>query len=160
MDATVVARRATPEDATALMQLRMAMLSNFFDEVHAGDWRERCEAMLAERLAVDEDFAAFVVDGPDGVPVSSGVGWIVQHLPSPHNPHGRRGHISTMSTLPEFRGRGYARAIVAALLDWMAAQGVTRVELRASSMGEPLYRSLGFTDVSEPTLLWLAPPRP
>lgn len=155
------ARRATPADAAALVELRVAMLASFFDEVPGGEWRELCRAMFEERLASDStDFAAFVADGPAGVPVSAGVGWVEQHLPSPRNPHGRRGHIASMSTLPEHRGQGYARAVVAALLDWMESLGVTRVELRASTMGEPLYRSLGFKETTEPTLVWTAPRRP
>jgi GNAT superfamily N-acetyltransferase len=161
MSWTPAARRATPADAAALLELRVAMLSHFFDEVPGGEWRELCRAMLEQRLAeTSGDFAAFVVDGPAGVPVSSGVGWIQQHLPSPRNPHGRRGHIASMSTLPEHRGQGCGRAVVTALLDWMASEGVTRVELRASTMGEPLYRSLGFKETAEPTLVWTAPRRP
>jgi GNAT superfamily N-acetyltransferase len=154
-------RRATPADAPALVDLRIAMLSSFFDEVPSGEWRELCRETFVERLVEgSREFAAFVVDGADGVPVASGVGWIERHLPSPRNPHGRRGHIASMSTLPAHRGQGYATAILAALLEWMQSVGVTRVELRASAMGEPIYRSMGFTDVSEPTLLWTARPRP
>ena len=155
------ARRATPADARALVELRVAMLSSFFDEVPGGEWREMCRAMFEERLADESgDFAAFVVDGPAGVPVSSGVGWVQQHLPSPRNQHGRRGHIASMSTLPEHRGHGCATAILSAMLAWMESLGVTRVELRASVMGEPVYRALGFEVTAEPTLVWTAPRRP
>ncbi|MGW4895860.1 GNAT family N-acetyltransferase [Kitasatospora sp. NPDC004240] len=41
--------------------------------------------------------------------------------------------------------RGYARAAVQALLDWLAEQGCGLVTLNASDDGAPLYRSLGFT---------------
>ena len=34
---------------------------------------------------------------------------------------------------------------------------VTAVDLHASKMGEPLYRSVGFTDPTEPELRWRAP---
>ena len=51
-------------------------------------------------------------------------------------------------TDPRYRGRGYARETTVALLDWFAAQGVTRVDLHATPEAEHLYRSLGFAEHS------------
>ncbi len=51
--------------------------------------------------------------------------------------------IGMVLTLPEYRGRGYARKLMEAAVDY--AQSRVRVEkLDASDMGKPLYQSMGF----------------
>lgn len=52
--------------------------------------------------------------------------------------------IGMVLTHPEFRGRGFARALLQRALDHLEA--VPTVKLDATSMGEPLYRQLGFVD--------------
>jgi GNAT superfamily N-acetyltransferase len=153
-----VARRATPRDAAALLDLRVVMESAFRDEVPDGPWRRECVALFERRLAPPgNDFAAFVVDGPDGVPVSSGVGWVEQHLPGPSNPTGRVGYVASMSTRPQYRRRGYARAVLGALMGWFDSVGIVRVTLTAAPMGQSLYRSTGFGDPHDPILTWRRP---
>jgi ribosomal protein S18 acetylase RimI-like enzyme len=60
------------------------------------------------------------------------------------NVDGRTAYVQWVATDDEFRGRGCARAVMTTLLDWLDAHDVTAVELHATPMGEPLYRSLGF----------------
>jgi len=113
----------------------------------ANEWRLNAEEMFGRRLRDEpETFAAFVVEGPSGTVVSSGVGWISEHLPSTWNVTGRRGHIASMSTEPAARRQGHARQIMVELLDWFDVRGIKRIDLTATSMGEPLYRSVGFAD--------------
>jgi GNAT superfamily N-acetyltransferase len=45
---------------------------------------------------------------------------------------------------PEYRGRGFARRLVAAALDRADSLGVETVKLDATEQGRPLYESLGF----------------
>jgi hypothetical protein len=47
---------------------------------------------------------------------------------------------------------------MAALLDWYQQRGVARVGLAASTDGEPLYRSLGFTHAQTPAMRLMLPP--
>jgi GNAT superfamily N-acetyltransferase len=62
--------------------------------------------------------------------------------------------IGMVLTHPEFRGRGFARALMLRALDHL--DGVETVKLDATPMGEPLYRQLGFSD--ECTIeRWLLP---
>ena len=119
------------------------------------EWRQSCDRMLREKLQPGStEYAAFVVDGPDGVPVSGVVGWLNWHLPGPGEITGRSGFIASMSTLPEARGRGYGRAAFAALMAWFESIGATRVELLASDMGEPLYAEFGFKVLRQKAMRW------
>lgn len=149
-------RRATPADAAELTRLRghmhRAMGSRPTEESDA-----RTRAAFERRLG-ESDVAAYVVGGPPGGPlVSCGVGWVEEHLPSPHQLDPRRGHIASMSTDPAARRQGHARAVFTALLAWFAELGVSRVDLRATPDGQPLYEQSGFRPLGGTTMSWTAP---
>ena len=88
------------------------------------------------------------------LPLACGMGFIYERFPGPVLLDGRFGYVLGMATDPEFRRRGHGRAIVEALLAWYRANGVRRVDLHATSDGEPLYREYGFT-ARYPGLTWV-----
>jgi GNAT superfamily N-acetyltransferase len=57
--------------------------------------------------------------------------------------------IADVFVLPEHRGRGVGRFVVEALLDHPALQGLRRIML-ATADAHDLYRSFGFTELSDP----------
>jgi GNAT superfamily N-acetyltransferase len=117
-------------------------------------WHEACEAAFARRLA-GPGFVAFLVE-VDGRAVCSGAGWVEEHLPSPGQVDGRRGHIASMSTDPDHRRQGHARVVFEALMGWFTDQGISRVDLRATEDGRPLYESFGFRELGGATMAWNA----
>lgn len=58
-----------------------------------------------------------------------------------------------MYTLPEWRRRGVARAIMAAMLSWLQAQGISAATLHATPQGQPLYEQFGFAPTNEMRVL-------
>lgn len=54
--------------------------------------------------------------------------------------------LGMVLTRPESRGRGYARRLMEHALQWADEHEMPCVKLDATSMGEPLYRTLGFRD--------------
>ena len=148
-------RRAGVEDAADLTRLRARMIAAMGGDPATPGWAQACEEALVRRLAQPDRFAAWVVD-VDGRPVSSGVGWLEEHLPSPGSFDGRRGHIASMSTEPEHRRRGYGRLVFTALMEWFADLGVPRVDLRATPDGRPLYEAHGFRELGGATMAWTA----
>ena len=149
-------RRADVRDADELVRLRALMFEAMGDDASAPGWRSACREALVRRLVQPDRFAAFVV-AVDGSVVSGGVGWVEEHLPSPGQPDGRRGHVASMSTDPEHRRRGHGRAVLQGLMAWFAELGVGRVDLRATGDGQPLYLSLGFRVLAGPSMAWTAP---
>lgn len=150
-------RRATLADCDQLVRLRRLM----FDEMNVrsdvgSPWEDAFAAQLANghETGVTAAFLAEV----DGRVVGGGVGTILEWPPGPWTPDGRSGHVYSMATDPDWRGRGIARAVVAALLDWFVGEGVHRVALHATEAGEPIYRSFGFADGPYPELIWWAGP--
>ncbi|MGW6280486.1 GNAT family N-acetyltransferase [Kribbella sp. NPDC055071] len=116
-------------------------------------WQGIALEWFGEQLASPATFAAYVVDDPAAGVVACAAGTVFVHAPGPSDLTTVRGHLYNVSTDPEFRRRGLARACVTALMDWFrdeAAVGV--VELHATEDGLDLYRSLGFTEARFPTL--------
>ncbi|MHB8681027.1 MAG: GNAT family N-acetyltransferase [Acidimicrobiales bacterium] len=111
-----------------------------------GEWEAWRAAGLAALEAGSERLAVFVVDHPDepGRLVACGAGIVSVRLPFPWRLDGRAGYVQWMSTEPDFRRRGLARAVLRALLAWFESIGVDNVELHASTDGAALYRSEGF----------------
>jgi GNAT superfamily N-acetyltransferase len=149
-------RRATPADAEDLTRLRGLMHESMGATELPAAWREACTAAFRQRLDADEQFAVYGVD-VDGRLVSCGAGWIEHHLPSPKQLDGRRGHIASMSTEPEWQRRGFGRDVFRGLLSWFAAAEVPRIDLRATDMGRPLYEEFGFRVLGGATMAWTAP---
>ena len=147
-------RRATPQDAAELTRLRGQMHTSMGKEL-TEEWRVACDAAFARRLGAD-DFVAFVVE-VDGRVVSTGAGWIEEHLPSPYQVDARKGYIASMSTEPDHRRQGYGRQVFEALLGWFAERDLRRIDLRATEDGQPLYARFGFRVLGGTTMAWFAP---
>lgn len=130
------ARRATVTGADELARMGADPVKD------TGPWRSRLTAFLHEHVDTDR-VGAFVIDHPGGL-AACAAATITHSIPGPDHV-GIYAHIHTVHTEPEYRLRGYARATVQALLDWLAEQGCGLVTLNASDDGAHLYRSLGFT---------------
>jgi GNAT superfamily N-acetyltransferase len=154
-DASMQARLATVADVPELVRLRAVMIETVRGESDES-WQAACTAILDVALA-DGTMTAVVVDQPEGPGLAAcGVGMVGQRLPSPGCADGRYGYVQSMCTDERHRRQGLARLVFEGLMQWYADAGITRVDLHASSMGEPLYRQHGFTDPVEPELRWRA----
>jgi GNAT superfamily N-acetyltransferase len=149
-------RQASPDDAPELVRLRGVMLSSISgEEPPPGAWQDHAELFLRVRLAEpDGSLTAFVVDRPGGVGklAACAVGSIEHRLAGPGNPSGTTGYVFNVATDPGERRRGYSRACMEQLMGWFARRGVTKVDLKASPEGEPLYASLGFARTVDPAM--------
>lgn len=65
--------------------------------------------------------------------------------------------VSHLYTAPAFRGRGYARTLMARLLTDGAEMGVQQTLLLSTEIAHTLYGRLGFTDLAPVALLSLPP---
>ena len=148
-------RRARPDDAAELTRLRGLMVAAMGGEPTTAGWAQACEAAFTRRLAEPDRFAAWLVE-VDGRAVSSGVGWVEEHLPAPGTLDGRRGHVASMSTEPAHQRAGHGRAVLTALMGWFASLEVPRVDLRATEAGRPLYEDMGFRVLGGATMAWTA----
>ena len=70
-------------------------------------------------------------------------------MPTFSHPTGKRAHLMNVYTRNEYRRQGIARKMVGMLIDETWKRGATEISLDATTMGRPLYESLGFTDSTE-----------
>ena len=143
---TVHYRRATPDDAEQLVELRAVMIESMTGAPTSPDepwWRAAVE-WFREHLGGDE-VVAFVADD-DGRLVAGAVGIRDRRPPRLANLTGWNGHVSSVATRPEARRRGHARAVVELLLTWFDENGISQQDLSSSREAEELYLALGFDD--------------
>ncbi|MFF0339311.1 GNAT family N-acetyltransferase [Kribbella sp. NPDC004875] len=145
-------RRATPDDAESLVRLRGLMLAAMGNDID-GPWQKIAHDWFTEQLKSPGTFAAYVADDPSAGVVAGAAGNVWEHPPGPRDLSTVRGHLYNVSTEPDFRRRGLARACVVALMDWFRDEtAVGQIELHATDDGIDLYRGLGFIESTYPTL--------
>ena len=139
-------RLATAHDAAALAALRGAL------------FRKLGEAPLAEAAAAFEERAAatfvagigrghcfaWLAETEAGHPVGSVALLLYPRLPTPDSPSDREGYLLNVYTVPEWRSRGVASALVAAAVAKGRELGMARIRLHATAEGRPLYAAAGF----------------
>ncbi|MER6347553.1 GNAT family N-acetyltransferase [Streptomyces sp. NPDC001595] len=140
-------RPATVADAAVLTELRRVM-HDTINGPHPTDWMKACEEHTAERLAHDPGFHAYVALDGDTV-VGAATGEVRPRFPSPESPATVAGYVIAVSTLPEYRRRGIGGGLTHHMTERFLALGCDRVSLFASRQGAPLYRELGYEDLSE-----------
>ena len=143
-------RRATVADATIVAGHRVQMFvdTGRLDTDQASVLRARLPAILEPMLASGE-YLGWLVATPDDI-VVAGAGVQIRHLlPRPETFTEREALVVNVYVTPDYRRQGLARRLMIAILDWCKEQGIERVVLHPSSLGRPLYESLGFAPTNE-----------
>jgi GNAT superfamily N-acetyltransferase len=141
---TFTIRRATVDDIEALVQHRVAMQSENADGVEV-DWaavRDACRRYFAETLPSDI-FVVFVAEAEGRIVATSGVSF-VSRPPSPTSFLQCEGYVTNVYTVPAWRGRGVATALLNATIEYAQNQGARLVYLHTSDAGRSVYQKLGF----------------
>jgi GNAT superfamily N-acetyltransferase len=140
------ARLGGPGDVAELVRLRAVMFSALGLDPAGERWRRVATGRILRGFE-EGTLVAAVVDHPeDPGLVACGLAEVTRRLPGPHFPEGTVAYLSSMSTEPEWRRRGLARAVLTLLLHELDSFSPERIELHATPEGEPLYRAMGFTD--------------
>ena len=147
-------RPADAGDLTEVIRLRQAMFGEMASagvaarpaSVQDTSWHEAARAVLTEHLSAGTS-AAFVIEAEHGgTLIACAVAGLDRRLPGPGFPTGLSGGMSSVYVEPAHRGRGLARAVAGAALDWLTAHGAEVVDIHATPAATPLYRSLGFAE--------------
>ena len=146
-DAEITIRQATVADIPDLVRLRRTMFEamGFDDPAQLAAADAAAAAYFAETVPAGEFHGWLAVTSADEA-VGSGGAVIDHHPPGPSNLSGQIGYIMNLVTVPRYRRRGIARRIMQVMLEWLAEQGIQRVELHTTETGQPLYEELGFAD--------------
>lgn len=137
---------AQREDIGALVELRLAYI-----EADHGPLEADVKAELAGRLPfyfqahLGRDLFCCVAR-VDGIIAACAFLLTVEKPPSPAFMNGRTGTVLNVYTRPEYRRRGLARRVMEHLIEETRQRDICVMNLKATDMGQPLYRSVGFVD--------------
>jgi GNAT superfamily N-acetyltransferase len=141
----VTLRRAELRDVSALITLRFGLLDA---DGHTRS-PEEAEALTAslriyfERTLPTQEFISWVAEADGEVVAASGLVFF-DGPPSDGKPTGREAYLMNMYTRPEWRGQGLASELVQKLMTEAETRGATRIWLRATDQGRPIYARAGF----------------
>jgi GNAT superfamily N-acetyltransferase len=139
-------RLATADDVASLVRLRAAFLAEVA-EADAADpaLLDALRQYFAAALPAGE-FVALLAEAGGEIVATGGLVFH-RHAPSHHNLSGCEGYVLNMYTLPAWRGRGIATAILRKLLVVASERGCPRVSLHARPQARPIYARAGFVPV-------------
>lgn len=150
MDHAYTLRPATPADIPTIAAQRRGMFEDMgtFKTEGIDAAMAAFPAWVAPRIERGE-WLHWLAVAPDGAIAGGGSLWIMDWVPGPPNPDGRRGNILNVYVTPAHRRRGLARQIMKAILAWCAENRVSSLLLHASPDGRHLYETLGFSPSNE-----------
>jgi GNAT superfamily N-acetyltransferase len=147
---TLTIRLATPDDAALIAEHR-ALLFESTGKITSEDvpaMERRLQPQLYRMLRAGE-YIGWLAEAAGGKVVAGAGVQLRTLLPRPETAIAREALVVNVYVWPDYRRRGLARRLMLAVLDWSREQGIERVALHASTMGRPLYESLGFTASNE-----------
>jgi GNAT superfamily N-acetyltransferase len=144
----ILVRRATPDDAHVLAELRVRMYMELTPGlVVPPDYLKICEAFFARETGGTMFRTWLAADG------ELGAGAATLHLfatfPRIGAPCALDGRIRSVYVDPRYRRRGVATQLLTAAIEEAARESVDRLTLSASVYGRALYERVGF--VARPT---------
>jgi GNAT superfamily N-acetyltransferase len=138
-------RIARPEDAPVIAEQRTRMFLEMgrVAEASVPELLRVSTSYLARTLA-DETYRGWLMESSEGK-IIGGAGLLLRPLmPRPDAMLGPEAVVLNVYVEPPFRRQGVARALMEALLHWCRAQGIPRIVLHPTPIGQALYESLGF----------------
>lgn len=140
-------RIATAKDIDLLMSSRLEMLKVVnglpqdyqYDDVIVNESRDY--------FLNGDHITVLVIDNGEVIGCASMS--FMRIMPTFSHPTGKRAHLMNVYTRSEYRRQGIARKMVEILIDETWKRGATEISLDATTMGRPLYESLGFTSSTE-----------
>ena len=136
-----VLRLAEPADAALLTALRMEMLREVAEEIPP----HLPQAILQYlQNGLRDGSCLCAILEKDGSPAATAMLCLAQSVPDECNATGRYALLSSVYTLPQYRGNGFMEALLRWLLARGREAGVREVFLGAERKAIPLYERLGF----------------
>jgi len=139
-----------PEDLPALKDLTVEAfdgvsidqgIEHEFGLIAGHDWRWRKARHLDQDAAKD----------PGGIFVLEHMGRPAGYVSTSCDRQAGLGHIANLAVIPELRGQGWGRRLIAHALEHFRRQGLSHARIETlvqNQVGQSLYRAMGFREVA------------
>ena len=144
-------RIATNDDIELLMSSRLEMLKVVNNLPSDYEYTEEIVRESRDYFLNGDHITVLAID--DGKVIGCASMSFMWIMPTFSHPTGKRAHLMNVYTRSEYRRQGIARKMVNMLIDETWKRGATEISLDATTMGRPLYESLGFTNSTEGMVL-------
>ena len=144
-------RIATNDDIELLMSSRLEMLKVVNNLPADYEYSEEIVRESRDYFLNGDHITVLAID--DGKVIGCASMSFMWIMPTFSHPTGKRAHLMNVYTRSEYRRQGIARKMVNMLIDETWKRGATEISLDATTMGRPLYESLGFTNSTEGMVL-------
>ncbi len=144
-------RIATKDDIELLMSSRLEMLKVVNNLPSDYEYTEEIVRESRDYFLNGDHITVLAID--DGKVIGCASMSFMWIMPTFSHPTGKRAHLMNVYTRSEYRRQGIARKMVNMLIDETWKRGATEISLDATTMGRPLYESLGFTNSTEGMVL-------
>ena len=138
---------ATNDDIELLMSSRLEMLKVVNDLPADYKYTEQLVKESRDYFLNGDQITVLAIDNGEVIGCASMS--FMRIMPTFSHPTGRRAHLMNVYTRNTYRRQGIARKMVEMLIDETWKRGATEISLDATTMGRPLYESLGFTSSTE-----------
>jgi GNAT superfamily N-acetyltransferase len=145
-------RFATIADSAVLVQHRELMFREMGWECDYALMARHYASWLEDTIPSGSYVGWVATPNGDSKVVSSSGIIVVPWTPGPFAMDPRLAWIVNVYTDHPHRGRGLARRLMHEMHDWCRANGVQRTALNASTAGQPIYESMGYTLAVEPMM--------
>ncbi len=144
----IVFKKADASYIDRLVDIRFRYIASDFGEIS-----EEARVKIANILPgyyrehIGRDFTAYIAD-QDGVIIASAFMVTVEKPANPSFTGGKVGIVMNVFTREEYRHRGLASTLVKMLIEDARESGCDRVELNATEDGYPMYKKIGFKEIT------------
>lgn len=140
-------RIATKEDIELMMSSRLEMLKVVNGLPADYEYTEQFVNESRDYFLNGDQITVLAIDNGEVIGCASIS--FMRIMPTFSHPTGRRAHLMNVYTRNTYRRQGIARKMCEILIDETWKRGATEISLDATTMGRPLYESLGFTSSTE-----------
>lgn len=139
-------RMADKNDIEKLVNIRISYLKEDFGEISDESFKTICESLPEYFVKhLNNDIFAFIAENDDIV-VSSAFLLIVEKPANPCFVTGKIGNVLNVYTVPGHRRKGSAGRLMDMLINFGREKNIDYIELKATDVGYPLYKKLGFVE--------------
>ena len=144
-------RIATADDIELLMSSRLEMLKVVNNLPQDYEYTDEFVNESRDYFLNGDHTTVLAIDNDEVIGCASMS--YLRIMPTFSHPTGGRAHLMNVYTRDEYRRRGIARQMCGMLIGEAWNRGATEISLDATTMGRPLYESLGFTASGEGMVL-------